>query len=285
MKINSIDWSCPSIEPVQDRSLPDREKLAAFKRPQDLAALMIGKARLYEGERYILPLWQNLEALVIGSRISGDGEPFLPDRYCLDNLRQMEGIDCTLRGDPMIEAVIEVIREYRDQPLVLEVESPFSILGALINPVDLYGAIMEERDLVMSLLDRIAEASAGYIRACINAGCRIISIADPLGSMDMVGEECYRSLCGPAQARHLKKIRPCLTRAIVHICRKMSLSMLASGFMESEKYRPKIPVKKYTDLLYAMADDPDVFYTGLTCMHVRNPDPGQSCILSLKSHS
>ena len=49
------------------------------------------------------------------------------------------------------------------------------------------------------ILEKIAFEEAKYLEAAINAGCHIISLAEPVGTADMVGEkyfrECIEGLC------------------------------------------------------------------------------------------
>ena len=234
--------------------------------------------------RLILPARQNLEAAVYGSRIQEKGTYSFSSPYCVRDLEQIREMNFDLLSDPMIREVIHFIACHKDRPLMLEAEAPFSILAALMNPMDLY-LCMEDRDqedLLIRILHGIGDASAEYIRACLEAGCRFVSLADPAGTMDLVGERCYGNICGESELHLLKRCRPYLRDAILHICRKMSLSLVLADLVEIVPYYPGEDMENHMDILREMADNPEIFYTGMTCIHNERPDLKDSYIIEIK---
>ena len=258
MNIKSMDWTCPSIE---------RERTG-----------MQGRDYL------ILPARQNLEARVYSSRIQEMGIKSDSSSYCLKELSQIGDMDYDLLSDPMIREVIHLIEHHNDRPMLLEVEAPFTVLAALMNPIDLYLRLEDkgEEALLIRILHQIADASAEYIRACLEAGCRIISLADPAGTMDLVGEKCYRNICGETEIYLMKRCRSYLKRAVIHICRKMSLSLMLADLVQVYPYHSGGSMGSHMDILAEMADDPEILYTGMTCIHNEKPDLQSSYIVEVK---
>ena len=258
MKINSVDWTCPSLETE--------------------------RAGIHGTGHLILPAWQNLEAKVYSRRIQDKGSYSELSSYCLKNLDQIVDMDFDLLSDPRIREVIHLIADNKDKAMLLEVEAPFTVLAALINPMDLYLCMedKDQEDLLIRILHQIADASAKYIQACLEAGCRIISLADPAGTMNLVGEKCYVKICGESEIYLMKRCRPYLRNAIIHICRRMSLSLMLADLVKMHPYHSGGSVRSHMDIFTRMADDPEILYTGMTCIHNKKPDLNSSYIIEVK---
>ncbi len=281
---STVDWNCPSIETVTTGNLPDQAWFHSLTNPERVGKILEERAGLMGRDYWVLPAWQNLEAVVYGRRIRNDGTYIVPSSYCVKNLAQMQDMDFDLLSDPMILSMVHLIAVHKTRPILLEVEAPFSILAALMNPMDLYLCMEdgEQEALLIRLLHRIADATAEFIRACLEAGCRVISLADPAGTMDLLGEKCYGNYCGDSEIYLMKICRPYLKNGILHICRKMSLSLILADRVEAVPYHPAEDAKDHMDVLREMADDPEISFTGMTCIHSRKPDLKDSYILKIK---
>lgn len=265
-------WACPSIEMNRRLSCPDQKMLVPMADPMELRRLVERNAEGQGQKRYILPAWQNLEALVYGTEIQNNGQCWVPGNYCVNELREIGDFNFDLLSSSFIRAVLEVIPFFKDKPLILEVEAPFSILAALMNPMDLYLCFEEEPELMLEILKRIADASAEYIRACLEAGCRFISLADPVGTMNLTGEEYYSRYPGQAALYLLEKCDDFLGGSIMHICLRMSQSMVIAGLATAEPWMVPEDAADYLDILMAMAEDKGIHFTGMTCIHNANPN-------------
>lgn len=272
LNIRTADWNCPSIEKRKAAANPDQSFIASLADVNNVRRIMEETAGRQRRPRYILPVWQNLESVVWGTRILNSGRYFSPSDYCVEKLCELRAFDFDLLSDPLIQAVIHTIPYYKGRTLILEAESPFSVLSAIMNPVDLYLCFEEEQELLLEILHKIADASSRYIRACVDAGCRIISLADPVGTMNLIGEDYYKKICGESERYLMKKCRPFLDRAIVHICKKMSQSLLIAGLAEAEACEMPQGMEDYADILMYMAENPQIHFTGMTCIHNNNPE-------------
>ena len=290
LNLHTANWNCPSIEMRKVPGRPDHQLMQAMANPDYIKKQMgAGQAAGAEGARYILPLWQNLEAVALGTNIMNRGIKkdsfYIPGDYCLQDLSQLQGLEPDFLSDPLIQAVLETIPAYAGQNLVLEAAAPFSILAALMNPLDLFLCFEKESKLLIEILHKIADASILYIKACIKAGCRVISLADPVGTMDLVGEDYYRRFCGESEIHLMEGCQPFLDQAIMHICFKMSQSLLIAGLARTEPYGIPDDPADAMDILHFMADDPKVHFTGMTCLHDRMSNLRGSLIIRLKPRS
>jgi len=250
-------WRCPSLERADHALIPDRKTIDSYKDVETVKKLARENRSIPGFSGYLLPVWQGMEALVYGRQILQDSVYPLPGEYCIHKLKEIEDFEFDLLSDPLIRATLETIRQCREEALILEVQSPFSILAGLMDPMDLYLCFTEDSERLKEILERLAAASAEYIRACIAAGCRMISLADPVGTMDMVGPNYYRDFCGPSEISLLKKCRPYLDGTVIHLCMKMSRSLVLAGLAEAE------PVDSVSG--------PKTGITGMSCIHRQGP--------------
>jgi len=286
--ILTANWNCPSTELGRNIAIPDQKMLLAYTNPKFVKKMAEENARQMKETSspcFVLPVWQNLESVAIGTKIlnqkTGDNRFITPGEYCFKKLKELENADMDFLSEPLMQAVLESIPLFAGRDLILETEAPFSILSALINPLDLYACSETEGELLIEILHKIADASAEYIKACVDAGCRILSLADPSGTLDLTGEDYYKRFCGKAVTYLMRKCQPCLKHAIMHICRKMSLSLAAAGLAEAEVYEESGEYATDMDILKGMAENPKIYFTGLTCIHDRKPDLRKSYIIRI----
>ena len=273
----SADWTCPAIDNRKGISFKDKEKISAMENPEKLKELVDQSGQESGKGIYILPALQNLEAFAYSRDIQSRKRDPGPEPYRVKCLKELEDYTFDLLSLPLIRALLETIPFYKDKPLILEAEAPFSLLAGLMDPMNLYLCFSEEPLLLENILMRIASASAEYIKACLKAGCRVISLADPVGTMNMVGEEYYRSFCGKASLVLMKECDPFLDKGIIHLCRKMSQSLLIAEMAESQPWTAYEGTNPFKDTLFAMAEDPEIHFTGMTCIHGLSPDSGMPC--------
>ena len=264
--------SCPSIE--NRISLPrlNQNTLDSLTDLTTVRRLVEENAQSMGVERYILPVWQNLEAVVYGGAI----KPFSVS-YVIENLEELEEFEFDLLEHPLIKTVLKTIPFYRGYPLFLEVEAPFSILSALMDPVKLYMCFEEQPQLLLPILCRIADASVEYIRACVQAGCRFISMADPTGTADLVGEDYFKRFSGASVVYLMEKCDAFLDGAVMHLCQKLSKSLVMTGLARAEYIDIPDGMDDYIQILSMMSRDPDIHFTGMTCLHDERPDLKKSC--------
>ena len=290
LTLKKANWNCPTIESRKTIKKLNQEIVASFCDLEEVKKIMDAHTEKVGASRYILPVWQNMESIVIGSEIEagkkGDAglaatEFWLPGKYCVDTLSDLKEAEIDMVDHPLLRTVLELIPHYQDRPLILEIEAPFSILSALMNPMDIFLCFMEEGELLLQILYKIADAQAEYVKAAIEAGAGVISLADPVGTMNMVGEEYYKEYVGKSELYLMQRLDPYLDRAVIHICKKMSQSLAIAGYVTQESCEIN-PAADYYEILRHMASDPEIHYTGMTCIHNAHPNLRQSVKLQIK---
>lgn len=266
--LQTADWSCPVIERAAHLACWDARLLAALADSESVKEMAKNFKKSAKVGYYTLPVWQNLEAAVHGLRIAGEG--WKPSSYCVSHLKELADFSFSIADSPLIQAQLRVIEMLRKEPVILEVEAPFSVLAALVNPIELYACGEKERGLLAEILHEIAAAQADYVKLAARAGCRIFSAADPAGTMDLVGEQYYREICGRSEWEFLSLCEGQLTDSVMHLCKKMSQSLVLSGMAQAEE---RILPGEKSDLacaLWELAENPAVHFTGMKCLHAKN---------------
>lgn len=116
--------------------------------------------------------------------------------------------------------------------VVYNVTGPITLGTALMKEVDFYKAILKNdgnsENVIEKLEGWIVEVS---IKALEN-GADILSLADPVASLETMGQRLYKNVIGPSNIRILKNIAARHRGVQIQLCNKMSRSLEAVGLLD-----------------------------------------------------
>lgn len=273
-------WKCNGDD---KRTMPHwlwEKDLSILSNKEEMIEVLLTWRRAENQKEIILPLVQNLEGAVLGADVIKRENYWTTGDYPFSTLEEINPAQFTLMKDKRIRTVIEVTKKLKDKPLVLEVEAPFSILAALIDPMKLYLAMQIETKKLEKILKKLVLEEAEYIKAVIQAGCRIISLAEPTGTVDMVGEKCFKECSGMAALMLLKEIEKFLSNSVVHLCGKLSSSMIAVHMAKEEEYF--VTGETYLENLIEVTNNPEIHFVGQNCIHQKKNGTGKIHVMKLK---
>lgn len=216
-----------------------------------------------------MPLMQNVEAIAYGSAVRRMGCNYIPGEYKVHSLDELSQLGAMPYDSGILKAVLECISENSEENIVLDVEGPFAIIAALMDPTKLYVCLRKNSDTLQTVLEKIADSLADYVIEAIQRGVKIISYAEPEGVMQLVGEKFYKAFIGPTTIRFFKKVMPYLNKAIIHICGKTSYSLVKCGYMIVKPFRVESD-KDYVDILLDYADNRKFKIIGHGCINNKN---------------
>lgn len=218
---------------------------------------------------YTLPLLQNLEACVYGAPMEKKKGYWAPGAYPFTKVEALEAFSFNLMGDARIQAVLDAIRSLRrenDPCIILEASTPFTILTALIDPRKIYAAMRKKPELIQTLLQRLADAEIEYLEQALSAGCTVISLADPLARVSLIGEKQYKEILAPSLLYLMKKMRRYTKKGLIHLCGKMATDLITCGY--GVCYPLRTPEAGcYAEQLAFAAEDPKIRIIGPGCVH------------------
>lgn len=279
MNIQKI-WKCSGND---QRKMPVQvweKDLAILSNPKKVMEAALTWQKIENRKEVILPLVQNLEGVAFGADIIKTGEVWTTGDYPFSSLEEVDLNGISIIKDERIQAVIESIKQLRDNKIILEVEAPFSILASLINPMELYGSMQTKPDLLNDILNKITLEEKKYLETAIDAGCTIISLAEPIGTVDMIGKEYFKEFSGRATVLLLEESQKFLKNSVVHLCGKLSSSMLMTD-MAGEIIYPASS-EEYLENLTEAAQNPKIHFTGQHCIHQKKNPTGEIHVISLK---
>lgn len=272
-------WKCNGDD---KRRMPQwlwEKDLSILSNEEEMEETLFIWRKAEKRKEIVLPLVQNLEGAVFGAGVIKRGNYWTTGDYPFSTLEEINPVQFNLMKDKRIRTLIEVIKKLKEETLVLEVEAPFSVLAALIDPMKLYLAMQTEPDKLEKILKKIVLEEAEYIKAVIQAGCRIISLAEPTGTVDMVGEKCFKECSGMAAFMFLKELEKFLSNSVVHLCGKLSSSMIAVHMAKEEEYF--VPGETYLENLIEATKNPEIHFVGQRCIHQRKNGTGKIHVMRI----
>lgn len=272
-------WKCNGDD---KRTMPLqlwKKDLSILSNAKEMEEALFIWRKVENRKEIVLPLVPNLEGAVLGAGVIKRGNYWTTGDYPFSTLEEINPAQFTLMNDERIKTVIKVTKKLKEEPIVLEVEAPFSVLAALIDPMKLYLAMQTEPDKLKKRLKQIALEEAEYIKAAIEAGCRIISLAEPAGTVDMVGEKCFQECSGMATLMLLKEIENFLSKSVVHLCGKLSSSMITVHMAEEKEYF--VTGETYLENLIEVADNPAIHFVGQRCIHQKKNGTGKISVITI----
>lgn len=164
-----------------------------------------------------------------------------------------------------VSSAIKRIRGSRNEKVqIVRIFAPFSYLARYINPYKLYGVEYEQADILKNYLGILTEELVKYVSSLCEYENIVFSFSDPMGDITLCGIDYYLEYCLPYINSFLYNINPFLEKNVVHICGKLSRTLINLGGLKlSGTYIIEGP-----SLFYEVTRNPNIKYTGEKCIHV-----------------
>ncbi|MEG2353848.1 MAG: uroporphyrinogen decarboxylase family protein [Clostridium sp.] len=186
-----------------------------------------------------LPFCSTVEAESLGASINYGNKDFGP-RVLKRAFENLEDLRDNLKFDLNKGRISEVLRTVEDlkgsgEKVILNVSGPLTILDSLIESRIIFKALRKEPEIVEEILVKLENFIVEYIRKAMDVGADIISFADPLGNVDIMGEKVYCKLSGIPSRNILNGIHPYSKGKIIHLCGKNTYSLYKCKLTNMEK--------------------------------------------------
>ena len=168
-------------------------------------------------------------------------------------------------ASPRINATLAAVRALTGQSLCVAygVTGVFTILSQLIPMGALFKSL--RRDEGRELLKRMEDACVDYAARAWRAGARILSYADPVATVDIVGSRTFSMHVAPSVRRLISGVRLCCPGMTVFLCGKMTQSLLDAGAVRCDAVPAAEGCSFEQALLTAVGEGADVW--GLGCLN------------------
>lgn len=181
-----------------------------------------------------LPFCLTVEAEAMGADINLDDKKHGPRvrQYAFSQIEEIENIAKINFHQGRIKAVLDSVEHLtrQNETVALNIEGPFTILSSLVEPKIIYSAIRKKNESIVPGLERIEENIVDYALQGLQKGAKILSYADPVGGIDMIGPKMYQQHSGRVTYSILKKLTDTPRPAVIHLCGKSSTALEKTGF-------------------------------------------------------
>lgn len=189
-----------------------------------------------------LPFCNTVEAEALGAEITLGDEKVGPrvKNYNFMNIEEMLNLGEIDFNNGRINEVLNAVEElsHSREIVSLNVEGAFTIIASLIDSMIFYKAVRKNREIVDNILEVVEDNIVNCALQGIKRGAKIISFADPVGTLDIVGPKIFKDISGPSECRVINRIIEQAKKEeynfIIHICGKASVGLEKQGFITSE---------------------------------------------------
>lgn len=185
-----------------------------------------------------LPFCTTIEADALGACIKlGDiiNGPRV-DRYVFSSMEELNSIGSFDFKSGRISTALDAVETLSNngEQVILNVEGPFTIIASLIEPVTFYKALRKNKSMALVILKKIEDNVTEYIFEAIKRGARIISYADPMGTIDILGPNIFKEFSAISTLNIIKRSELFLNDSLIHICGKLTSSLEGLGLCKNK---------------------------------------------------
>jgi [methyl-Co(III) methanol-specific corrinoid protein]:coenzyme M methyltransferase len=126
------------------------------------------------------------------------------------------------RAAVLIEAIRRARELQPELPVIGNLVGPFSLLGMLADPLMVLRWTRRRPEIVRAYLEELTPALIAFGRMQFEAGARVICVADPTATGEILGGRLFGEFALPALARVSRALREIGAKVIVHICGKVA---------------------------------------------------------------
>jgi len=204
-----------------------------------------------------LPLYPLTEGRILGAKIregaagAWAGEPISKDGRELPPAL-FRGADVDL-----ILSTIRLLSE-KPTPISLDLKGPLSVLETLTPSLRVYQKLRKDDPYLQELSCGLRD----WAVSCIDAGVSLISFADPLATLDLIGEKNFLAHYWPLLKGLLQGIFSARPQVNIHLCGKLSQDLLELGLLGKEVLPMECPCPLDRALLQRKG-----LLSGLACLN------------------
>jgi uncharacterized 2Fe-2S/4Fe-4S cluster protein (DUF4445 family) len=162
---------------------------------------------------------------------------------------------------PRFHAMEEAMELLRGEDLIYQMDGPMTVLSQLIPMGRLFVQLRRSDEL----LRRAEDWVCGYAGWAASHGAKVLSFADPVATLDLLGEKHFRTLYLPSIQRVLRRLQQENPETVIYLCGKMTQSLL-----DVEAVKPRLmrcDAAAYGDALREFSRNPGPEMVGHFCVH------------------
>ena len=178
-----------------------------------------------------LPFCHTAEADALGAAINyGDKNngPRVREYVCstIDDLLALDKIDYYKGRMKEILSACTILKQSGEK-VIFQVTGPFTLLGSLIDMTKIFRFLRKEPEKMKAVFDKTADIIIETMNAAQKAGADIISYADPVAGVNIIGPKLAEQIAEEFTLPMLIKADKILDKnIIIHLCPKTAYSLI-----------------------------------------------------------
>lgn len=117
------------------------------------------------------------------------------------------------------------------------IEGPFTLLCALLPMNRVFSALRKPAGAEM--LRKAEDWVSAYAALAVEKGAKMLSFADPVATIDILGERMFTTVYVPCVKGLLQRLRAEHPDIPIHLCGKLTQCLLDTGACAAEPWRPE----------------------------------------------
>ena len=178
-----------------------------------------------------VPFCNTVESEALGAiiKLADENNTSRVSDYFIKNIDELSKITDIDFNSGRISEVLNSIEflSLKGEDVVLMVEGPMTIATSLMDSSLFYKAYRKNKEEIIKFMELIKRNLIMYIKEGIKRGAKIISYADPVGNIDIVGPKVYKELSGKLTLEIVNELNEELEKSnvILHLCGRTSTSL------------------------------------------------------------
>lgn len=237
---------------------------------EKMAEMAQNIAKLRKDTIVKLPFCSTIESEALGSKIKigEDSCSTRVEEYVINSVDNLENIEKADFNKGRIKEVLKAVSILKNQGEIvcINVVGPITIATSLMDSTLFYKLLRKEKEKMNKFMKLIEDTIKEYIDKALEKGVDIISFADPVGSIDIVGPKVYKEISGKITYNILKYLENKKEDKIVHICGKASTSLEKIGLINLKSIEINNNITYGEALINLLKDYNNIKFIGNWCI-------------------
>ncbi len=174
-----------------------------------------------------------------------------------------------------IKTVLDAVKILSlENDVILNVNGIFTLLSSLIDINILYKAMRKEKENVLLVFEKIKDYILRFVDEGLKNGAKVISYADPVGDVKIMGLKTFLDFSAPITYDILKNISSKMDDEILFLCGRMTNGLNQAKLIEIIPFSIE-NVKNYGEALLKISKENNINIFGNYCIK-RTHFPGQN---------
>lgn len=205
------------------------------------------------------------------------------DNYIVDKVSEFpENIETLTSRKIEVLLKTSSILSSKGYKVSFNIDGPMTILGSLIDPINLFKSFKKEPNDLRSKIIYISNLILDFSNKLLDSGVSVLSYSDSSGTMDLIGPKLFNAFCLEPNIFIIKELNKKISKvkAIIHICGKTTLGLFKSNRIKLLPH--KTNYNTYSEAIIEIIDSEQFKIIGNSCLGRLNLKPFNSEIFEVK---